>query len=95
MCWIYKGRSYQTNLISFFNKINVVVFFFLKENAIDQIYLDFICAYDMMLNEKLLVILEKMQRIKTVTVKWLNKVLKWALLKGELLYWWQVTSASP
>lgn len=41
MYWICKGRPYQTNLILFFNKINVGVFYLEKENATDQIYLDF------------------------------------------------------
>lgn len=35
-----------------------------------------------------------MWRIKTIIVKWLNKVLKLPFFKGELLHWRKVTSAT-
>ncbi|CAM5112852.1 unnamed protein product [Eretmochelys imbricata] len=52
-----KGRSCQTNLISFFEKVTDFVD---KGNTVDLIYLDFSKAFDTMPHRELLVNLEKM-----------------------------------
>lgn len=49
-----KDTECQTNSISFFDKI---IDFLDKGNAVDLIYLDFSKAFDMVLHEKLLVLL--------------------------------------
>ncbi|CAM5076776.1 unnamed protein product [Eretmochelys imbricata] len=89
-----KGRSCQTNLISFFEK---VIDFLDKGNAVDLIYLDFSKAFDTMPHGEL-VKLEKMG-INMNTERWIRNWLKGrlqrVLLKGELSGWREVTSGVP
>ncbi|CAM5156864.1 unnamed protein product [Eretmochelys imbricata] len=89
-----KGRSCQTNLISFFEKITD---FLNKGNTVDLIYLDFSKAFDTVPHE-LLVKLEKMginMKIERWIRNWLTGRLQWVLLKGELSGWREVTSGVP
>ncbi|CAM4373323.1 unnamed protein product [Lepidochelys olivacea] len=89
-----KGRSCQTNLISFFEK---VIDFLDKGNAVDLIYLDFSKAFDTVPHGEL-VKLEKMG-INMNTERWIRNWLKGrlqrVLLKGELSGWREVTSGVP
>ncbi|CAM5087852.1 unnamed protein product [Natator depressus] len=90
-----KGRSCQTNLISFFDK---VIDFLDKGNAVDLIYLDFSKAFDTVPHGELLVKLEKMginRKIERWIRNWLTGRLQRVLLKGELSGWREVTSGVP
>ncbi|CAM5140370.1 unnamed protein product [Natator depressus] len=90
-----KGRSCQTNLISFFEKVTD---FLDKGNAVDLIYLDFSKAFDTVLHGELLVKLDKMginMKIERWIRNWLKRRLQWVLLKGELSGWREVTSGVP
>ncbi|CAM5091339.1 unnamed protein product [Eretmochelys imbricata] len=90
-----KGRSCQTNLISFFEKVTD---FLDKGNAVDLIYLDFSKAFDTVPHGELLVKLEKMginMKIERWIRNWLTGRLQWVLLKGELSGWREVTSGVP
>ncbi|CAM4638570.1 unnamed protein product, partial [Lepidochelys kempii] len=90
-----KGRSCQTNLISFFEKVTD---FLDKGNAVDLIYLDFSKAFDTMPHGKLLVKLEKVginMKIERWIRNWLKGILQRVLLKGELSGWREVTSEVP
>uniref|UniRef100_A0A674KC54 Reverse transcriptase domain-containing protein n=1 Tax=Terrapene triunguis TaxID=2587831 RepID=A0A674KC54_9SAUR len=90
-----KGRSCQTNLISFFEKVTV---FLDKGNAVDLIYLDFSKAFDTVPHEELLVKLEKMgidMKIQRWIKNWLKGRLQRVILKGELSGWREVTSGVP
>ncbi|CAM5086159.1 unnamed protein product [Eretmochelys imbricata] len=90
-----KGRSCQTNLISFFEKVTD---FLDKGNAVDLIYLDFSKAFDTVPYRELLVKLEKMginMKIERWTRNWLTGRLQQVILKGELSGWLEVTSGVP
>ncbi|CAM4397635.1 unnamed protein product, partial [Lepidochelys olivacea] len=90
-----KGRSCQTNLISFFE---TVTDFLDKGNAVYLMYLDFSKAFDTMPHGELLVKLEKMginTKIERWIGKWLTGRLQRILLKGELSGWREVTSGVP
>uniref|UniRef100_A0A8C3PDM1 Reverse transcriptase domain-containing protein n=1 Tax=Chrysemys picta bellii TaxID=8478 RepID=A0A8C3PDM1_CHRPI len=90
-----KGRSCQTNLISFFEKVTD---FLDKGNAVDLIYLDFSKAFDTIPHEELLVKLEKMgidMKIQRWIRNWLKGRLQRVILKGELSGWREVTSGVP
>ncbi|CAM5139726.1 unnamed protein product [Natator depressus] len=90
-----KGRSCQTNLISFFEKVTD---FLDKGNAVDLIYLDFSKAFDTVPHEELLVKLEKMGiniKIERWIRNWLTGRLQQVLLKGELSGLREVTSGVP
>ncbi|CAM5164461.1 unnamed protein product [Natator depressus] len=90
-----KGRSCQTNLISFFEKVTD---FLDKGNAVDLIYLDFSKAFDMGPHGELLVKLEKMginMKIERWIRNWLSGRRQRVLLKGELSGWREVTSGVP
>ncbi|CAM4707266.1 unnamed protein product [Lepidochelys kempii] len=90
-----KGRSCQTNLISFFEKVTD---FLDKGNAVDLIYLNFSKVFDTMPQRELLVKLEKMginMKIERWIRNWLTGRLQWVLLKGELSGWREVTSGVP
>ncbi|CAM5083682.1 unnamed protein product [Natator depressus] len=87
-----KGRSCQTNLISFFEKVTD---FLDKGNAVDLIYLDFSKAFDMVPHGELLAKLEKMginMKIERWIRNWLKGRLQRVTLKGELSGWREVTS---
>ncbi|CAM4671246.1 unnamed protein product [Caretta caretta] len=90
-----KGRSCQTNLISFFEKVTD---FLNKGNAVDLIYLDFSKVFDTVPHGELLVKLEKMG-INMKTERWIRNWLKGrlqrVLLKGELSGWREVISGVP
>uniref|UniRef100_A0A8C3FZL9 Reverse transcriptase domain-containing protein n=1 Tax=Chrysemys picta bellii TaxID=8478 RepID=A0A8C3FZL9_CHRPI len=90
-----KGRSCQTNLISFFEKVTDYLD---KGNAVDLIYLDFSKAFDTVPHEELLVTLEKMRidmKIQRWIKNWLKGRLQQVVLKGELSSWREVTSGVP
>ncbi|CAM4404676.1 unnamed protein product [Lepidochelys olivacea] len=90
-----KGRSCQTNLISFFEKVTD---FLDKGNAVDLIYLDFSKAFDAVPHGELLVKLEKMgmnMKIERWIRNWLKGRLQRVILKGELSGWREVTSGVP
>ncbi|CAM4651613.1 unnamed protein product, partial [Lepidochelys olivacea] len=90
-----KGRSCQTKLISFFEKVTD---FLDKGNAVDLIYLDFSKAFDTVPLGELLVKLEKMginRKIERWIRNWLKGRLQRVLLKGELSGWREVTSGVP
>ncbi|CAM4591327.1 unnamed protein product [Lepidochelys kempii] len=90
-----KGRSCQTNLISFFEKVTD---FLDKGNTVDLIYLDFSKAFDTVPHGKLLDKLEKMginMKIERWIRNWLTGRLQWVLLKGELSGLREVTSGVP
>ncbi|CAM5127349.1 unnamed protein product [Natator depressus] len=90
-----KGRSCQTNLISFFE---TVTDFLDKGNAVDLIYLDFSKAFDTVPHGELLVKLEKMginMKIERWIRNWLKGRLQWVILKGELSGWREVTNGVP
>ncbi|KAG6935017.1 hypothetical protein G0U57_015760, partial [Chelydra serpentina] len=90
-----KGRSCQTNLISFFEKVTD---FLDKGNAVDLIYLDFSKAFDTVPHEELSVKLEKMginMKIERWIRNWLKGRLQRVILKGELSGWREVTSGVP
>uniref|UniRef100_A0A452GZ21 Reverse transcriptase domain-containing protein n=1 Tax=Gopherus agassizii TaxID=38772 RepID=A0A452GZ21_9SAUR len=90
-----KGRSCQTNLISFFEKVTDYLD---KGNAVDIIYLDFSKAFDTVPHGELLVKLEKMgMNMKVVSWirNWLKGRLQRVVLKGELSGWKEVTSGVP
>ncbi|CAM5109435.1 unnamed protein product [Eretmochelys imbricata] len=87
-----KGRSCQTNLISFFE------IFLDKGNAVDLIYLDFSKAFDTVLHGELLVKLDKMginMKIERWIRNWLKARLQRVLLNSELSGWREVTSGVP
>ncbi|CAM4694885.1 unnamed protein product [Lepidochelys kempii] len=97
-----KGRSCQTNLISFFEKVtdfldkgNAVI----AINAVNAIiYLDFSRAFDTVPHGELLVKLDKMginRKIERWIKNWLKGRLQRVLLKGELSGWREVTSGVP
>ncbi|CAM5090421.1 unnamed protein product [Natator depressus] len=89
-----KGRSCQTNLISF----EKVTDFLDKGNAVDLIYLDFSKAFDTVPQGELLVKLEKMginMKIERWIRNWLKGRLQRVILKGELSGWREVTSGVP
>ncbi|CAM4574787.1 unnamed protein product [Caretta caretta] len=89
-----KGRSCQTNLISF----EKVTDFLDKGNAVDLIYLDFSTAFDTVPHGELLAKLEKMginMKIERWIRIWLKGRLQWVILKGELSGWREVTSGVP
>ncbi|CAM4321167.1 unnamed protein product [Caretta caretta] len=90
-----KGRSCQTNLISFFEKVTDSLD---KGNAVDLIYLDFSKAFDTMPHGELLVKLDKMginRKIERWIRNWLKGRRQRVLLKGELSGWREVTSGVP
>uniref|UniRef100_A0A8C3IEJ8 Reverse transcriptase domain-containing protein n=1 Tax=Chrysemys picta bellii TaxID=8478 RepID=A0A8C3IEJ8_CHRPI len=90
-----KGRSCQTNLISFFEKVTDLLD---KGNAVDLIYLDFSKAFDTVPHEELLVKLEKMgidMKIQRWIRNWLMGRMQRVVLKGELSGWREVTSGVP
>ncbi|CAM4513742.1 unnamed protein product [Caretta caretta] len=90
-----KGRSCQTNLISFFERVTD---FLDKGNAVDLIYLDFSKAFDTVPHGELLVKLDKMginRKIERWIGNWLKGRLQRVLLKGELSSWREVTSGVP
>ncbi|CAM5121275.1 unnamed protein product [Eretmochelys imbricata] len=90
-----KGRSCQTNLISFFEKETD---FLDKGNAVDLIYLDFSKVFDTVPHGELLVKLEKMginTKIERWIRNWLTGRLQRVQLKGELSGWRKVTSGVP
>ncbi|CAM4611597.1 unnamed protein product [Caretta caretta] len=90
-----KGRSCQTKLISFFEK---VTHFLDKGNAVDLIYLDFSKAFDTVPHKKLLAKLEKMginMKIERWIRNWLKGRLQRVILKGELSGWKEFTSGVP
>ncbi|CAM4590454.1 unnamed protein product [Lepidochelys kempii] len=90
-----KGRSCQTNLISFFENVTD---FLDKGNAVDLIYLDFSKAFDTVPHGELLVKLEKMGiniKMERWIRNWLKGRLQRVLLKGELSGWRDVTSGVP
>uniref|UniRef100_A0A8C3F2F9 Reverse transcriptase domain-containing protein n=1 Tax=Chrysemys picta bellii TaxID=8478 RepID=A0A8C3F2F9_CHRPI len=90
-----KGRSCQTNLISFFEKVTDLLD---KGNAVNLIYLDFSKAFDTVPHEELLVKLEKMGidlKIQRWIRNWLMGRLQRVILKGELSDWREVTSGVP
>ncbi|CAM4380368.1 unnamed protein product [Caretta caretta] len=90
-----KGRSCQTNLISFFEKVTD---FLDKGNAVDLIYLDFSKVFDTVPHGELLVKLEKMginMKIERWIRNWLTGRLQRVILKGELSGWRKVTSGVP
>ncbi|CAM4563226.1 unnamed protein product [Caretta caretta] len=90
-----KGRSCQTNVISFFEKVTD---FLGKGNAVDLIYLDFSKAFDMVPHGELLVKLENMginMKIERWIKNWLKGRLQWVILKGDLSGWREVTSGVP
>ncbi|CAM4664948.1 unnamed protein product [Caretta caretta] len=90
-----KGRSCQTNLISFFEKVTD---FLDKGNAVDLIYLDFSKVFDTVPPGELFVKLEKMginRKIERWIRNWLKGRLQRVLLKGELSGWREVTSGVP
>ncbi|CAM4688129.1 unnamed protein product [Caretta caretta] len=90
-----KGRSCQTNLISFFEKVTD---FLDKGSAVDLIYLDLSKAFDIVPHGELLVKLEKMginMKIERWIRNWLKGRLQRVLLKGELSGWREVTSRVP
>ncbi|CAM5149037.1 unnamed protein product [Natator depressus] len=89
-----KGRSFQTDLISFKN----VTDFLDKGNAVDLIYLDFSKAFDMVPHGELLAKLEKMginMKIERWIRNWLKGRLQRVTLKGDLSGWKEVTSGVP
>ncbi|CAM5075408.1 unnamed protein product [Natator depressus] len=93
--WFYKNRSFQTNLISFFEKVTD---FLDKRNTVDLIYLDFSKAFDMAPHGELLAKLEKLginMKIERWIRNWLKGRLQRVLLKGELSGWREVTSGVP
>uniref|UniRef100_A0A452HPE5 Reverse transcriptase domain-containing protein n=1 Tax=Gopherus agassizii TaxID=38772 RepID=A0A452HPE5_9SAUR len=90
-----KGRSCQTNLISFFERVTDYLD---KGNAVDLIYLDFSKAFDIVPHGELLVKLEKMginMKIERWIRNWLKGRLQQIILKGELSGWKEVTSGIP
>ncbi|CAM5171235.1 unnamed protein product [Eretmochelys imbricata] len=90
-----KGRSCQTNLISFFEKVTD---FLDKGNTVDLIYLDFSKAFDTVPHGKLLDKLEKMgvnMKIERWIRNWLKGRLQRVTMKGELSCWKEVTSGVP
>ncbi|CAM4571088.1 unnamed protein product [Caretta caretta] len=90
-----KGRLCQTNLVSFFEKVTDVLD---KGNTVDQIYLDFSKAFDIVPHGELLVQLENMwinMKIERWKRKCLTGRLQQVLLKGELSGWREVTSGVP
>ncbi|CAM4509157.1 unnamed protein product [Caretta caretta] len=90
-----KGRSCQTKLISFFEKVTD---FLDKGNAVDLIYLDFNKAFDMVPHGELLAKLDKMginMKIERWIRNWLKGRLQWVTLKGELSGWKEVTRGVP
>ncbi|CAM4595088.1 unnamed protein product [Lepidochelys kempii] len=90
-----KGRSCQTNLISFFEKVTD---FLDKGNAVDLIYLDFSKAFNTVPHGEVLVKLDKMginMKIERWIRNWLKGRLQRVLLKGELSGWREVTSGVP
>ncbi|CAM4592819.1 unnamed protein product [Lepidochelys olivacea] len=90
-----KGRSCQTNVISFFEKVTD---FLDKGNTVDLIYLDFSKAFDTVPHGELLVKLEKMginMKIERWIRNWLKGRLQRVLLKGELSGWREVTGGVP
>uniref|UniRef100_K7F1X3 Reverse transcriptase domain-containing protein n=1 Tax=Pelodiscus sinensis TaxID=13735 RepID=K7F1X3_PELSI len=90
-----KGRSCQTNLISFFEKVTD---FLDKGNAVDLIYLDFSKAFDTVPHRELLVKLEKIginMKVERWISNWLKGRLQRVILKGELTGWRKVTSGVP
>ncbi|CAM5076373.1 unnamed protein product [Eretmochelys imbricata] len=90
-----KGRSCQTNLIPFFEKVTD---FLDKGNAVDLIYLDFSKVFDTVPHGELLVKLEKMginMKIERWIRNWLTGRLQRVILKGELSGWRKVTSGVP
>ncbi|CAM5127154.1 unnamed protein product, partial [Natator depressus] len=90
-----KGRSCQTNLISFFEKVTD---FLDKGNTVDLIYLDFSKAFDTVPHGKLLDKLEKMgvnMKIERWIRNWLKGRLQRVTLTGELSDWKEVTSGVP
>ncbi|CAM4552508.1 unnamed protein product [Caretta caretta] len=90
-----KGRSCQTNLISFFE---TVTDFLDKGNAVDLIYLDFNKAFDTVPQGELLAKLENMginMKIERWIRNWLKGRLQRVTLKGELSDWKEVTSGVP
>ncbi|CAM5084683.1 unnamed protein product [Natator depressus] len=89
-----KGRSCQTNLISF----EKVTDFLDKGNAVDLNYLDFSKAFDTVPHGELLVKLEKMginMKIERWIRNWLKGRLQWVQLKSEPSGWREVTSGVP
>uniref|UniRef100_A0A8C3HAP4 Reverse transcriptase domain-containing protein n=1 Tax=Chrysemys picta bellii TaxID=8478 RepID=A0A8C3HAP4_CHRPI len=90
-----KGRSCQTNLISFFEKVTD---FLDKGNAVDLIYLNFSKVFDTVPHEEFLVKLEKVgidMKIQRWIKNWLKGRLQRVVLKGELSGWREVTSGVP
>ncbi|CAM5100391.1 unnamed protein product [Eretmochelys imbricata] len=90
-----KGRSCQTNLISFFEKVTD---FLNKGNTVDLIYLDFSKAFDTVPHGELLVKLEKMvinMKIERWIRNWLKGRLQPVILNDELSGWMEVTSGVP
>ncbi|CAM5116524.1 unnamed protein product [Natator depressus] len=90
-----KGRSCQTKLISFFEKVTD---FLDKGNSVDLIYLDFIKGFDTMPHGELLAKLEKIginMKIERWIKNWLKGRLQWVTLKGELSGWREVTRGVP
>uniref|UniRef100_K7F0K2 Reverse transcriptase domain-containing protein n=1 Tax=Pelodiscus sinensis TaxID=13735 RepID=K7F0K2_PELSI len=90
-----KGRSCQTNLISFFEKVTD---FLDKGNAVDLIYLNFSKAFDTVPHGELLVKLEKIginMKVERWISNWLKGRLQRVILKGELSGWRKVTSGVP
>ncbi|CAM4378502.1 unnamed protein product [Caretta caretta] len=90
-----KGRSCQTNLFSFFEKVTD---FLDKGNTVDLIYLDFSKAFDTVPHGELLVKLKKMginMKIERWIRNWLTGTLQRIILKGELSGWREVTSGVP
>ncbi|CAM5077630.1 unnamed protein product [Eretmochelys imbricata] len=90
-----KGRSCQTNLISFFEKVTD---FLDKGNAVDLIYLDFSKAFDTVPHGELLAKLERMgvsMKIERLIRNWLKGRLQRVTLKGELSDLKGVTSGVP
>ncbi|CAM5097898.1 unnamed protein product [Natator depressus] len=94
-CGFTKGRSCQTNLISFFENVTD---FLDKGNAVDLIYLDFSKASDTVPHGELLVKLDKMginRKIERWIRNWLKGRLQRVLLKGKLSRRREVTSGVP
>ncbi|CAM4715701.1 unnamed protein product [Lepidochelys kempii] len=90
-----KGRSCQTNLISFFEKVTD---FLDKGNTVDLIYRNFSKAFDTVPHGELLAKLEKMgvnMKIERWIKNWLKGRLQRVTLKGELSDWKEVTSGVP
>ncbi|CAM4551046.1 unnamed protein product [Caretta caretta] len=90
-----RGRSCQTNLISFSEKITDCLD---KGNAVDLIYLDLSKAFDTVSYGKLLVNLEKMgidMRIERRIRNFVKGRLQSVILNDKLSGWRQVTSGVP